>query len=77
MIMMITSNIKRANKMTDSNIIPNQERVYLHIKLADDLAYQYSVNNSDVMNMQMVLRAHGESHNYEDAENQIKTALEF
>lgn len=60
-----------------SDIIKNQEQVFIHLQLQDDLAYQYSIENNDVINMQMVLRAHGEGHSFEQAEKQIEVANEF
>ena len=35
---------------------------------ATDLAFQYSVQNRDIENMQIVLRAHGFKHSQEYAE---------
>ena len=32
--------------------------------LRDDVAFTYSVENDDVVNMQLVLRAHGYCHTY-------------
>lgn len=52
--------------------------VTIHSKLAEegllDAAYKYSVDNYDVFNMQMVLRAHGFPHTFEDADSQIEYA---
>ena len=52
-----------------------QEAREIHHNLQDDLAYQYSVENNDEINMQMVLRAYGYSYSYDDASLQIKEAL--
>jgi len=38
---------------------------------ATDLAFQYSVQNRDTENMQIVLRAHGFKHSQEHAEYAI------
>lgn len=56
------------------NIIANQEQTFIHITLMNDAAYQWSVTNEDVRNMQMVLRAYGEAFNHEAAEKQIAVA---
>jgi hypothetical protein len=63
-----------ANKERDMNIIENQEQAFIHVTLMNDLAYQWSVTNSDVQNMQMVLRAYGEKFTYSVAEKQIAVA---
>lgn len=60
-----------------TNLIPNQKETYIHIKLQGDLAYQYSVENNDVNNMQIVLRAYKEDFTLEAAEKQIQIAREF
>lgn len=56
------------------NIIANQEQTFIHITLMNDAAYQWSVTNEDVRNMQMVLRAYGEAFTHEVAEKQIAVA---
>jgi hypothetical protein len=61
----------------NQNVISNQEQVFIHLTLRDDLAYQYSVTNSDVRNMQMVLRAYKEAYTIEAAEQQIAVAKDF
>lgn len=63
--------------MENQNIISNQEQVFIHIKLENDLAYQYSVKNLDTHNMRIVLRAHGEDHSWEDAQKQIDVAFNW
>lgn len=35
--------------------------------LKTDAAYQYSVENNDIINMQIVLRAYDLDHNFDDA----------
>jgi|TARA_R110000803_G_scaffold173200_1_gene235948 hypothetical protein len=55
----------------------NQEQVFLHLTMNADLAYQFSFNNSDVANMQMVLRAYKEDYSFEAAKKQIEVAREF
>jgi hypothetical protein len=40
----------------------------------NDAAYQWSVANDDVQNMQMVLRAYGEVFTHASAEKQIEVA---
>jgi len=47
-----------------------QERI--QDRLGSDLAYQYSVENDDIMNMMMVLKAHGEPSTFRDAELQVQ-----
>jgi hypothetical protein len=56
------------------NIIANQEQTFIHITLMNDAAYQWSVANEDVRNMQMVLRAYGEAFTHDVAEKQIAVA---
>lgn len=56
------------------DVIKNQEQVFIHLSLSSDAAYQWSVENNSFMNMQIVLRAHGEKHSIEDAINQIEVA---
>ena len=63
--------------MSNSDIISNQAEIFQHITLADDLAYQHSITNYDVRNMQMVLRAYGFPFDSEAAESQIITGLTF
>jgi len=61
----------------NQNIFRDQENIFIHLKLVDDLAYKYSVENRDAFNMQIVLRAHGFDFTYELAEKQIEVALEL
>jgi hypothetical protein len=56
------------------NIIANQEQTFIHITLMNDAAYQWSVTNEDVRNMQIVLRAYGEAFTHDVAEKQIAVA---
>ncbi len=67
------------NTQTNPNqdIIPNQELTFIHIKLQDDLAYQHSLQNNDVFNMKLVLRAWGFSFDTESAEKQVAFGLTF
>ena len=57
--------------------INNQEQIFIHGMLANDLAYKYSLENEDVRNMQMVLRAHKEKFDIESATLQLKVGLEI
>ena len=59
--------------MSNQDVIPNQERVFIHVKLQDDLAYQYSVRTHSLLDMKLVLRAHGESHTDQDGIDQLET----
>jgi hypothetical protein len=59
------------------NIINNQAETFIHLTLKTDAAYQYSVDNNDTANMQMVLRAYSEGHSYDQAEKQIEVARNF
>ena len=68
-------NTQRGSKMR--NIINNQAETFIHLTLEADAAYQYSVDNNDPINMQMVLRAYGEGHSYDQAEKQIEVARNF
>lgn len=55
----------------------NQEQLFIHISLKDDLAYQTAVKSQNLTDMQMVLRAHGEKYNWEAACDQIEIASQF
>ena len=44
------------------------------VKLSDDEAFQFSVDNNDAYNMQLVLRAHGYIHTLEYAQDTIDLA---
>ena len=59
------------------NIVANQEQKFIHLTLIHDAAYQWSVANDDIPNMQLVLRAHGETSTYDAAEKQIAVAKTF
>ena len=50
------------------------EQIVIHINLEQDVAYQYSIEHNDVRNMQLVLRAYQEKHDYKTAERQIRVA---
>ena len=63
--------------MKNGDIMNNQENVFIHLTLKDDLAYQYSVENNDCQNMQMVLRAYDEVFTIEAAEKQLEVARSF
>lgn len=57
--------------------INNQKEIFIHLTLQDDEAYIWSVKNNDPVNMQLVLRAYSEEHDFISAEKQIKVATEF
>jgi len=57
--------------------ISNQAELYIHLTLSTDAAYIWSVENNDSVNMQMVLRAHGEDYSLAQAEKQIEIAANF
>jgi len=59
------------------NIVANQEQKFIHLNLINDAAYQWSVANDDIQNMQLVLRAHGETFTHDAAEKQIAVAKTF
>lgn len=61
----------------NQDVVSNQSEKFIHLTIGQDLAYQYSVDNNDPVNMQMVLRAHGEAHTLEAAELQIQIAKHF
>lgn len=63
--------------MTNQDVIPNQEQTFIHLKLSDDLAYQYSVRTYSLWNMRLVLRAHGETHTDDFAIKQLEFAANF
>ena len=52
----------------------NQAAMFIHLQIRDDEAYRYSVASNCLFNMQLVLRAYGEDHSTEDAENQMEAA---
>lgn len=55
------------------NIFKNQEQIFLHGKLAgNDAAYDWSISNGSIINMQLVLKAHGEKHDWDTAELQVR-----
>ena len=60
-----------------NNVINNQEQIFMHIKLSSDAAYQWSVENNSVFNMQMVLRAHGKDCSLDAAIKQLEIAATF
>ena len=41
------------------------------MNIKDDLAYKHSIANNDIVNMQIVLRAHNLPHTFQDAVNEI------
>ena len=43
----------------------------IKIALNDDLAFNWSIDNNDIRNMQLVLRAYGYDYSFEDASNII------
>ena len=43
----------------------------IHEALINDAAYILSIENNDIVNMQMVLRAYGYDHDYDTAAEQI------
>ena len=55
----------------------NQEALYIHLKLRDDLAYQTAVKNESLQDMQLVLRAYGEKHDWQSASDQITVAWDI
>ncbi len=63
--------------MKDSFTFPNQAELFVHAKLENDAAYQWSVAAEDTRNMQMVLRAHKLDFDFESADSQIKFAKTF
>ena len=63
--------------MTNNDIMQNQAQVFNHLKLESDLAYIWSVENNNIENMQMVLRAYGEDFSCELAELQIKVGQQL
>ena len=65
------------NMNGNKDIFANQEQTFIHLTLMNDAAYQWSVANDDVQNMQMVLRAYGEVFNFASAEKQIEVAKTF
>ena len=48
----------------------------IHEQLKTDLAYTWSVEQEDAVNMQMVLRGHGYNHTFVDGLNQIEHATQ-
>jgi len=44
-------------------------------ELTNDLAFEWSINNNSVENMQMVLRANGYDHSYETADLLVSGGL--
>ena len=55
----------------------NQEQIFIHLNLKDDLAYQTAVKNESLQDMQLVLRAYGEKHDWESASDQITLAWDI
>ncbi len=60
--------------MKDSFTFPNQAELFVHAKLENDEAYQWSVAAEDVRNMQMVLRSYEQDYDFDSAVNQINFA---
>jgi hypothetical protein len=50
----------------------NEKNEIVHQKLCNDLAYQYSVENSDIFNMMTTLKAHGLESTFRAAELQVQ-----
>lgn len=50
----------------------NEKNERVQQQLSGDLAYQYSVKNDDILNMMIVLEAHGEDSTFRDAELQVQ-----
>ena len=62
---------------TKYDILNNQAQIFIHLKLQSDAAYRWSVENNDIINMQIVLRAHGKEHSFDDAAKQLEVAKTF
>jgi len=53
----------------------NTEHLEIHLKLKEDRSYNYSIENNDPLNMQMVLRAYDIRHGLFDAMDQVDWVL--
>lgn len=64
--------------MTNNQIFQQVIAINTHFGINEnDLAYAYSVQNNDIENMRMVLRAYGKDFSFEAAKTQIEVAKQF